>query len=194
MNTLGKIALPLGLFLGCICGDDAIAQSVGTPAVAGYNSVSACGTGVSPCFVQYGSILPVAGTITATFSTASISVSMVPQTGAAFGVAPSASSTQSETKHVFCTVSCNLYSVEATIGTTAGFILVYNLTAAPADGAITASTLIHCWQAPANSSVVRDFRNMPEFYSVGVAVAFSTNASCLTQTLGSALYFAGDVK
>lgn len=193
MNTLGKIALPLGLFLGCICGDDAIAQSVGTPAVAGYNSLS-CGTGGSPCFVQYGSILPVSGTITASFSTASISVSMVPQTGAAFGIAPAASSTQSETSHVFCTASCNLYSVEANAGTTAGFVLVMNLTALPANGAITAANLIHCWTIGANQSLVRDFRDIPEFYSAGVVVALSTNASCLTLTAGLALYFSGDVK
>lgn len=39
----------------------AFAQSVGMPSVGGYWSTSACGTGPSPCFVQYGATLPIGG-------------------------------------------------------------------------------------------------------------------------------------
>ena len=54
-----RILLALGLvILGTA---SAFAQSVGMPSVGGYWSTTACGTGPSPCFVQYGATLPMGG-------------------------------------------------------------------------------------------------------------------------------------
>lgn len=54
-----RILLALGLaILGTA---SAFAQSVGMPSVGGYWSTTACGTGPSPCFVQYGATVPVGG-------------------------------------------------------------------------------------------------------------------------------------
>jgi hypothetical protein len=58
-----RILLALGLaILGTA---SAFAQSVGMPSVGGYWSTTACGTGPSPCFVQYGSSVPTGGNVAA---------------------------------------------------------------------------------------------------------------------------------
>lgn len=54
-----RILVALGLaILGTA---SAFAQSVGMPSVGGYWSTTACGTGPSPCFVQYGATVPMGG-------------------------------------------------------------------------------------------------------------------------------------
>lgn len=184
--------LPFVFVVACLPVLPAAAQSVGAPSVAGYNSLS-CGTGVSPCFIQYGSILPVAGTITATFSTASISVSIVPQTGAGFGIAP-AGSTAAESGRVYCTAACNLYSIEFTslTATFTGYAMIFDATSVPSNGAVVPK---HCWPVPALGSIARDFRPVPESYTTGVAVAFSNNsAGCFTLTASANAFFSGDTK
>lgn len=58
-----RILLALGLaILGTA---SAFAQSVGMPSVGGYWSTTACGTGPSPCFVQYGATVPMGGNVAA---------------------------------------------------------------------------------------------------------------------------------
>lgn len=167
-----------GLFLGCFHGDVAQAQSVGAPAVDGYNSTTECGTGPSPCFRQYGNPIPVA---------------ISPTASTTYSIAPS-SVTASASGLVLCTASCNLYSVEFTSLTAAftGYAMVFDATAVPSNGAVTPK---HCWPVPGLGSIVRDFRSLPEQYATGVAVAFSNNtAGCFTLTASATAFISGDVK
>ena len=91
-----RILLALGLaILGTA---SAFAQSVGMPSVGGYWSTTACGTGPSPCFVQYGATVPMGGNaasaatdsgnpvkIGGVFSTTAPTVTTGQRTDAAFG-------------------------------------------------------------------------------------------------------------
>jgi len=177
MYEFFKKAVPVGIFLGVFSGP-ADAQSVAQPSVAGYNSLTDCGTGPSPCFRQYGTPIP---------------VSIQPTTSTTFSIVPAAS-TASESGHVFCTASCNLYSIEVTslTATFTGYLMVFDATAVPSNGAVTPK---HCWPVPGLAAIVRDFRPVPEAFTTGVAVAFSNNAAgCFTLTASANAYFSGDVK
>lgn len=173
-----KKFLPFMFAAACIPVLQADAQSLGSPAVDGYNSTTDCGTGPSPCFRQYGNPVPVA---------------ITPTTSTTFSIAPAAS-TASESGHVFCTAACNLYSIELTslTATFTGYLMVFDATAVPSNGAVTPK---HCLPVPALSAVGLDFSSLPEKYTSGVAVAFSNNsAGCFTLTASANAFFSGDVK
>jgi len=78
----------------------------------------------------------------------------------------------------------NLYGVEITTAATAGYLYVFNATAAPADGAVVAGTASgnyqHCQAVAASSTVPRSWE-IPDRYSVGIVAVFSTTA-CGTLT------------
>lgn len=74
-----------------------------------------------------------------------------------------------------------LYSIYATNHTaTAGFLVVLNLTAAPADGAITP---LDCIPLPANGFAVYNPLR-PSAYSVGITAVVTSAAVCFTKTTG----------
>lgn len=166
-----------GLFLG-VFSSPAVAQSVGMPTVDGYNSTADCGTGPSPCFRQYGNPIPVA---------------ISPTTSTTLSIAPDAS-TAAQSGRVLCTTSCNLYSIEVTslTATFTGYLMVFDAASVPSNGAVTPK---HCWPVPGLGSVARDYRPLPEKFTTGVAVAFSSNtAGCFTLTASTNAFFSGDVK
>jgi hypothetical protein len=107
------------------------------------------------------------------------------------GPAPAAEAIKSivsaavESSHVFCTGPCFLRSAYVTSGASAGYVLSYNLTAAPSNGAVTPTD---CVVLPANSTVSLDFGDTQDVYPVGLTLAFSTTG-CFTQTLSATAYF-----
>ncbi|MDE2106108.1 MAG: hypothetical protein KGL39_53290 [Patescibacteria group bacterium] len=117
-------------------------------------------------------------------------VEIAPTAGAAAGIT-SVVSSAAESGHVFKASAGNLYSAYVTTGSTAGFLMIFNATSAPADGAVTP---IHCIQAPANQTVSLSFNPGPaEVFSTGITAVFSTTG-CFTKTASATAFFHGAVK
>src|SRR5690348_3641678 len=73
-------------------------------------------------------------------------------------------STAAEGSHVFCARSCFLRSLYMTTGAAAGFLMTFNATSAPADGAVTP---VECLPVAANSFVALDYGDTQDAYNVG---------------------------
>ncbi len=98
------------------------------------------------------------------------------------GTSPVVSST-AENNHVLKATAGTLISAYASNGTaTAGWLMVFNLTAKPADGAVTP---IDCVALPASGTVAINYPiGAGKVYSTAITVVLSSNASCLTLTTG----------
>lgn len=78
----------------------------------------------------------------------------------------------------------NLYSVVVT-GQTAGFLMTFNATTVPADGAVTP---LDCVVVPANSTVSVNYGpSPPEVFTTGI-VAVLSSTGCLVKTAINALF------
>lgn len=96
-----------------------------------------------------------------------------------------------EASHVFLNKAGVLYGFSATNSSaTAGFVLVYNATSAPGDGAVTP---IACYALPATSTIGVAFTPLPLAMSTGITLVFSTGANCFTQTSSAVAFFLGEV-
>lgn len=96
------------------------------------------------------------------------------------------SSTAVESNHVLKASSGYLYSLYVTNGASAGFLMTFNATTPPADGAVTP---VECVPIPANSNAIINFSaGPPDFYSTGITAVFSTTG-CFTKTASSTAFF-----
>ncbi len=100
------------------------------------------------------------------------------------GIAPVVSA-MPESSHLIKAAPGNLYSLYATTGATAGYVMTFNATTAPADGAVNP---IECVTAPANSTISITFDGPPDIYSVGIVVVFSSTG-CFTKTASATAFF-----
>lgn len=93
-----------------------------------------------------------------------------------------------EATHVFKASPGNLYGVYATnLTATAGFLVVLNATAAPADGAITP---LECVPLPANGVASINFNPGPSgSYNVGIVAVVTSATTCFTKTTGTITAF-----
>lgn len=114
------------------------------------------------------------------------------------GAAPSASSavavtpvvsTAAEANHVLKAGAGNLYGLSVTTGATAGYILLFNATSAPADGAVAP---LFCYSIPASTSAGIAY-NVPAAFSTGITASFSSTG-CFTKTASATAFFSGSVK
>jgi hypothetical protein len=84
--------------------------------------------------------------------------------------------------HVLKAGAGNLYSVYATnLTATAGFLVVIDAVASPADGAITP---LDCAPLPANGNASINYSGAPSRYSVGITAVVTSAATCFTKTTG----------
>ena len=85
----------------------------------------------------------------------------------------------------------NQYSVYATNYTaTAGFLVGYNATSVPADGALTGSLIVECVPLPANGTAsINDQPGPTTNYSAGMVYILTSAATCATKTSGTLLGF-----
>lgn len=81
----------------------------------------------------------------------------------------------------------NFYDTSVVAPAGAGFVMVHNATAAPADGVVTPR---FCAPVAANQLVTIDTGANPEWFSTGIVVVFSSTG-CFTQTLTSAAFIRG---
>lgn len=98
-------------------------------------------------------------------------------------------SVAAEASKVFKSSAGNLYAYQVTTGASAGYVLLFNATSAPANGAVTP---VKCVVVAANSTVGVSM-NPPEYFSTGIVAVFSTTG-CFTQTTSATAMFSGDVK
>lgn len=116
-----------------------------------------------------------------------------PTSSAAVGIVPVISAS-AENNHVLKAGPGNLYSVYASNATsTAGFLLVFNSTTVPADGAVTPQL---CVNLPASGTVSINFGpSPPQVFSTGISAALSSATTCFTRTSGTITGFiSGSVK
>lgn len=138
--------------------------------------------------------------IAASLASADLPNSVLPGGNAAVEIVPDSTTTigitrivsaAAESNHVLKGSAGNLYGVYVTTGATAGYLLVFNATSAPVDGAVTPS---ECLWAPANSTTFLNFNpGPPAIFSTGITAVFSSTG-CFTKTASATAYFAGSVK
>lgn len=120
----------------------------------------------------------------------SINISSSPTSGTAAGITAVVSGS-AESNHVLKGSAGNLYGVYVTTGATAGFLMIFNATSAPSDGAVTP---IECVQAPANQTTAINYNpGPPSIFSIGITAVFSSTG-CFTKTASATAFFHGAVK
>lgn len=100
-------------------------------------------------------------------------------------------SAAAEGSHVLKTSGGQLYSLYVTTGATAGFLMTFNATSAPGDGAVTP---VECVQVPANTTVSVSFGpGPPDAYATGITAVFSSTG-CFTKTVSATAFFKARVQ
>lgn len=109
-------------------------------------------------------------------------VAIAPHTAASGAIVPTATSAVASVLVVKASAG-NLYEWRVTSGASAGYVMLFNATAAPADGAVTP---VDCVVVAANATVGSG-TIIPERYSTGIVVVFSTTG-CFTKTASATAY------
>ena len=87
----------------------------------------------------------------------------------------------------------NGYRYAVNAGALAGWLMIFDSTTVPGDGATGASLKI-CSPVPANSRVEIDHSTLPDKFLLGIAEAFSTNAAgCANKTAAAPQDLEGQV-
>lgn len=84
----------------------------------------------------------------------------------------------------------NLYGLNVVSGASAGFVLLFNSTTVPADGAVTP---VKCMPLAANTGIDINMRDMPSYFSTGIVAVFSTTG-CFAKTISATAFISGDAK
>lgn len=100
-------------------------------------------------------------------------------------------STTAESNHVLKGSAGSLYSLAVTIGATSGWLLLFNATSAPADGAVTPVFWLPLTSNGANGYGTIEWR-MPLQFSTGITAVFSTTGP-FTKTASATAAFSAQV-
>ena len=114
--------------------------------------------------------------------------SLGPSSAPAVAIAPD-TNTAVASSRVLKASAGNLYAYQVTTGASAGYVMLFNATSAPADGAVTP---VKCVAVAANSTVGVT-NNPPEYFNTGITIVFSTTG-CFTKTASATAVFSGDIK
>lgn len=106
-----------------------------------------------------------------------------------FAPIASSSSGALQSNRVLKASAGNLASLTVTTDGTAGHVMVFDATSAPADGAVTPKI---CRHVAANSTVVLTF-NYPAAFATGITAVFSSTG-CFTKTASATAFFEGYVQ
>jgi len=83
----------------------------------------------------------------------------------------------------------NLYSITLSNASAGGFLMIFNLASAPADGAVTPA---YCW--PLNGGGFGSFGFVyPAYFSTGITAVLSSTG-CFTKTTGPTGFFVGQIQ
>lgn len=126
----------------------------------------------------------------ATDAAGNLGVQIAPTSSSTNGITAVVSAS-AEGSHVLKASAGNLYSIYVTTGVTAGYLMVFNATSAPVDGAVTPN---QCVWAPANATTSVNYGSGPPgVYSTGITAVFSSTG-CFTKTASATAFFHGRVK
>lgn len=106
--------------------------------------------------------------------------------------APSATpvnSAATESSHILKTGAGTLFGLSVT-SSAAGYILIYNATSVPSNGAVTPVACYYLSSGPGTLGIA--FAPFPLTMSTGITAAFSTTG-CFTQTLSTTAFFSAQV-
>lgn len=104
---------------------------------------------------------------------------------AGFPATPVVSSV-AEGSHVLKASPGCLLAAYATTGAAAGYLMIFNATTAPVDGAVTP---VNCVFIPATTTISLNWAPQPpEWYSTGMVAVFSTTG-CFTKTISNTAFF-----
>jgi hypothetical protein len=107
------------------------------------------------------------------------------------GIAPSATSAAASNL-VLKASAGNVYGATVTTSTTPGYLMIFNATSAPGDGAVTPAKCVYIGWAPATMSI--SWRPGPGLYlGTGATLVFSTTG-CYTKTASATAFLDGDVQ
>lgn len=130
------------------------------------------------------------GTVGLPFTNAGLSVLATPTTTAANSITPVVGVGSSSL--VVKASAGNLYSASMVAGATAGFLIAYNANAAPAAGAaLTASLVLGIAQVGANGYANLGGDTIPDRFSAGITLLFSTSSTTYTVPANLALHMKG---
>lgn len=122
--------------------------------------------------------------------TGAASVVVSPSGVSVDGITPVVS-TAVESSHILKASAGNFYGACVTTGATAGFMMVFNATSAPADGAVTPTEWI---QIAANSTACLSYGSgPPNAYATGITLVYSSTGP-FTKTASATAAFVGRVK
>ena len=113
--------------------------------------------------------------------------SPTPQSGAGVSITPVVSAS-AESNHVLKASAGNLYRVRVT-ATVGGYLMLFNATSAPADGAVTPQS---CTNVPANQTVEIDHL-IPDRFTTGITAVYSSTG-CFTKTASATALIEGSVQ
>lgn len=100
-----------------------------------------------------------------------------------------AQTTTTESSHVFKAAPGNLYNLAVTTSSAAGYVMLFNATTAPSNGAVNP---IACYGVAANSSLFIPY-GYPLPFGTGIVAVYSTTG-CNTLTLSTTAFFAAQVR
>lgn len=98
---------------------------------------------------------------------------------------PSIVSAAAESSHVICTGPCFVRSFYFTTGGTAGYLMTFDATSAPIDGAVTPRD---CIRTAANTTFSMNYGETAEPYVTGMVVVFSSTG-CFSKTASATAFF-----
>lgn len=85
----------------------------------------------------------------------------------------------------------NLYGLDVTSGTVAGYVMLFDTASVPADGAVTP---VKCWPLAASSSLTQRWNGGPPLlFRNGIQVVFSSTG-CFTKTGSATAFVSGEIQ
>lgn len=130
------------------------------------------------------------GAVSAGTTSSPTATQPVPATASANAITPVVASAASSL--VVKASAGNLYGASMTAGATAGFLIAYNAAAAPAGGAsLTAALILAAVPVAANGAAsIGDFQ-IPDRFTTGIVLLFSTSTTTYTVPANVALHMRG---
>jgi hypothetical protein len=125
--------------------------------------------------------------------TGTTAVAIAPTSASPAAITPSISASSAATSLVAKASAGNYYDAYCQ-STAAGRCIIYNATAAPGAGALTAALVLECAVVAAGGQGSIQYGDIPRRASTGITVLFSSSTDCNTYTASSTAYIHASVQ
>jgi len=103
---------------------------------------------------------------------------------------PSIQSGAAESSHVLKATPGLLNGFSASSGATSGYVMIFDATTAPSDGAVTPK---FCYALPASQTTGASWVEYPVYFVNGIVIVFSSTG-CFTKTASATAFFTAQVQ